>query len=125
MAKGKKKKAEQEQPHSAWPHISVSEHPRALRSLRRLRGWAGLLTFGFVALLSHNAGVAPFEVGVRALVAGIGVYLAAWAAGVALWRQIVYAEAKGEAERRRSEREEQRRLEEEARAAAADAEAAA
>jgi type VI protein secretion system component VasK len=124
MARGKKKAAEQ--PHSAWPHISVSEHPRARRSLRRLRGWAGLLTFGFVALLSYRAGVAPFEVGVRALAAGIGVYLAAWAAGVALWRQIVYAEAKREAERRREEREEQLRVAEEAKAAAeAEAEAVA
>src|SRR5690242_4022670 len=115
MAKGKKKAVEQ--PHSPWPHISVSEHPRALRSLRALRGWAGLLTFGLVALLSYRAGVAPFEVGVRALAAGIGVYLAAWAAGVSLWRQIVYGEAKREAERRRAEREEQLRRQAEAQAA--------
>ena len=122
MAKGKKKKAAAtQQPHSPWPHISVSEHPRALASLRRLRGWAGLLTFVFVAYLSYRAGVAPFEIGVRALVAGIGVYLAAWAAGVSLWRQVVYAEAKREAERRRAEREEQLRLEEDARAAEAEA----
>ena len=123
MAKGRKKAVEQ--PHSAWPHVSVSEHPRARGSLRRLRGWAGLIAFGLVAYLSYNAGVPPFEVGVRALLTGIGVYLAAWAAGVALWRQIVYAEAKGEAERRRAEREEQHRLAEEARAAEERAEAVA
>lgn len=103
MAKGKKAAAQQ--PHSAWPHVSVSEHPRARQSLRALRGWAGLIAFGLVAFLSHRAGVDPFETGVRALAVGVFVFVAAWALGVSLWRQLVLAEARAEAQRRRAERE--------------------
>jgi hypothetical protein len=91
-------------PKSEWPHVSVSEHPRAARSVRSLKAWGGLLAFTLVGLVSWRAGVEPFEVGLRALGAGIVGYLAAWMIGVTLWQRIVLAEAKAEAERRRDER---------------------
>ena len=89
---------------SEWPAISVSAHPRAIRSIRRSKAWAGLIAFVLVGWLSHRAGVDDFGVGVRALLAGIVLYLVTWRAGVALWQQLVLHEAKAEAERRRDER---------------------
>jgi hypothetical protein len=101
--KGKKGKAAP--PKSEWPLISVAEHPRARTSIRRSKAWAGLLGFLIVAVLSWRAGVEPFEVGVRALIAGVGFYVATWMASVTLWQRIVLHEARSEAERRRDERE--------------------
>ena len=100
----KKKKGAASAAPSEWPLISVAQHPRATRSIRRSKAWAGLLALALVGLLSWRAGVPPFEVGVRALLAGIALYLVVWAAGVALWQRIVVQEAKAEAERRRDER---------------------
>jgi hypothetical protein len=101
--KGKKGKAAA--PRSEWPLISVAEHPRARRSIRRTKAWAALLGFAIVGVVSHRAGVDPFEVGVRALGAGILLYVVVWMGSVALWQRIVLQEAKSEAERRRDERE--------------------
>ena len=101
-AKPKKKKGDKDE--AKWPTISVASHPRAARSIATAKAWAGLLAFAIVALLSVRAGVEPFEAGLRALVAGIVLYLFAWRVGLALWQRIVYAEAKAEVERRREER---------------------
>ena len=106
--KDKPKKAKKGKPgadEANWPSISIASHPRAARSVRRTKAWAGLLGFLLVGVLSWRAGVDPFEVGIRALAAGIVLYLAAWGAGVALWQRLVYAEAKAEVQRRRDERD--------------------
>jgi hypothetical protein len=87
-----------------WPTISVAAHPRATRSIRQAKAWAGLIGFGLVALMSYRAGVATFEVGIRALVAGVVLYVLVWAASVALWQRLVLTEARQVAERRRDER---------------------
>ena len=87
-----------------WPLISVAEHPRARRSIRRTKAWAGLLGLVLVGFLSHRAGVEPFEAGIRALLAGVAFYVVTWMVSVALWQKIVLYEAKAEAERRRDER---------------------
>jgi hypothetical protein len=88
-----------------WPTISVSAHPRASRSIRRTKAWTGLIAFFLVGYVSHQAGVSDFEVGVRALIAGIFTYLVTWRLSVAFWQRLVLHEAKTEAERRRDERE--------------------
>jgi type VI protein secretion system component VasK len=100
--KGKKGKAAP--PKSEWPLISVAEHPRARRSIRRSKAWAALIAFVLVGYLSHRAGVEPFEVGIRALVAGVAAYVVVWAASVAVWQRLVLYEARTEAERRRDAR---------------------
>jgi hypothetical protein len=100
---------------------SVSAHPRARRSISRAKAWGALIAFGLVALLSYNAGVPVFEVGVRALAAGVAAYLIVWAGAVALWQRLIVHELKVETERRREEAEaeqERRRAEREAAAAA-------
>jgi type VI protein secretion system component VasK len=84
---------------------SVSAHPRAKRSITRAKAWGGLLVFASVALLSHRAGVTPFEVGVRALVAGIAAYLVVWFLAVLLWQRLVVHELKQEQERKQAELE--------------------
>lgn len=85
------------------PMITVSAHPRAQRSILRSKAYAGLVGFVLVAFFSHQAGVEPFEVGLRALLAGIVCYLAAWAAAVALWQKLVVAEAQAQADKIREE----------------------
>jgi hypothetical protein len=111
MAKKEKKATRgKDEPVSDWPVISVAAHPRAARTIRRSKAWAGLLAFALVGALSWRAGVEPFEAGVRALTAGIGLYLVTWMAGVALWRSLVVEEARQEGERRRAAIEEQLRL---------------
>lgn len=87
------------------PMITVSAHPRAQRSILRTKAYAGLIAFVLVAFFSYQAGVEPFEVGLRALIAGIVCYLAAWFFAVLLWRQLVVAEAQAEADRIREEHE--------------------
>ncbi len=105
MARGKKGKAEAAAPKS--PELpSVSAHPRARRSISRAKAWGALIAFGLVALLSSNAGVPAFEVGVRALAAGIAGYVVAWFAAVALWQRLVLQELKAETDRRRAAQEE-------------------
>lgn len=105
----KDKKRKGAAPESEWPLVSVAEHPRARASIRQAKSWAGLLGLLLVGWLSHRAGVDDFQVGVRALIAGIALYLATWAVSVRLWQQLVLHEAKQVAERRREEREEQLR----------------
>lgn len=103
---GKKGKARE----TDWPVISVSAHPRASNAIVKMKAWAGLIGFFGVGLLSYSAGVEPFESLVRALAAGIALYVIAWMAGVTLWRSLVVEEARQEGERRRQAIEEQLRL---------------
>jgi hypothetical protein len=103
--KGKKGKAQSE-----WPVISVSAHPRASNAIVKMKAWAGLIGFVGVGVLSYQAGVQPFESLVRALAAGIALYVIAWMAGVTLWRSLVVEEARQEGERRRAAMEEQLRV---------------
>src|SRR3712207_377751 len=104
--KGKKGKAQE----SEWPVISVSAHPRASNSIRLMKSWAGLLTFVLVGLLSYRAGVEPFEALVRALAAGVAIYVLTWMVAVTFWRSLVVEEARQEGERRRAAIEEQIRV---------------
>ena len=105
MAKKGKKKKGDEAAAPEQPELSVSASPKATRAVRRMKAWAALIGFFLVALLSWRAGVEPFEMGLRALAAGLVLYLVAWFAGIALWRQIVMHEAKTQIEKLKAERE--------------------
>jgi hypothetical protein len=72
--------------------LKLSEHPRAARHIRAAKGWGGLLGFAIVGMLSWQAGVPPFEVGVRALLAGVAGYVVAWTGAVHAWRHLAVAE---------------------------------
>ena len=104
--KGKGKQAEEQSPGS-----SISTHPRARNSVRQAKGWAGLAGFAIAALLSLQASVPLFQVGERALAAGVVGYMLAWWCSVLIWRHLIVAEqhaAIAELERRNSDAAEQR-----------------
>lgn len=71
---------------------SVANHPRAGAQIARTRAWGGLGGFALVAFLSWRAGAPLADALVRALAAGVAVYVAAWACAVAVWRHLVVAE---------------------------------
>ncbi len=73
---------------------SVAAHPRAARGVARAKGWGGLAGFvlgGYLSLPTNTLAAA----GLRALLAGVVCYVAAWAGAVFLWRRLVMLEIKG------------------------------
>jgi hypothetical protein len=80
--------------------IRLSAHPRAVRSVRRVRARAGLAALLLTLLLSLQADVPAWDATARALIAGIVVNFAAWAVAVTVWRQIMLAELHAQHERR-------------------------
>jgi hypothetical protein len=72
--------------------VSVVAHPRARRSIRRLRARAGLIGLVAVTVLSLRAGVPPFDAVLRGLAGGVAAHFVAWGAGVVAWRHLVMAE---------------------------------
>jgi hypothetical protein len=72
--------------------VRLSAYPRARRSIRRVRAWTGLLVLAVVAALSLRAGLPAFDAVARGLGAGIAAHFLAWAAAVAVWRQLTLAE---------------------------------
>jgi hypothetical protein len=104
-AKGKKGKG-------AEPTLgsSIATHPRARSSVRLAKAWTGIAGFVIAAALSLQASVPLFQVGVRALGAGLAGFLLAWWFSVLIWRQLIIAEQRAAIEvieRRRAEEAEQ------------------
>jgi uncharacterized membrane protein YccC len=87
----------------------LASHPRARAQIGLAKSWAGLIVFVAVTLLSRGAGVPWFDALLRGLGAGVVAYVVAWAAAVAVWRNIAKAELevmrRRVEERRRAERE--------------------
>jgi hypothetical protein len=79
--------------------ITVSAHPRAAYSIRRAKGFGGLLGLVLVAWLSWKAGALPVDAAMRGLMGGIAGYVAAWVIAVQVWRHLVIAEARAAAGR--------------------------
>jgi hypothetical protein len=85
---------------------SIAGHPRAKASIRHAKGWAGIVGFAVAALVSLQASVPLFQVGLRALGAGVIGYMLAWWVGVLVWRQLILAQQRAAyeiIERRRNE----------------------
>jgi hypothetical protein len=78
---------------------SVAAHPRASYQVRKAKGWGGMAGFGIAAYLSYKAGVPTFDLGLRAIIAGMVGYMLAWACAVTVWRQLVLAEMRAAVER--------------------------
>jgi hypothetical protein len=89
--------------------ISIPAHPRAQRSIRRIRARTALAAFVLVLFLSHRSGVPGQEAVMRALLAGLIGNLAGWGCALAVWRQLVLAEVRlvetARRERRRAQAE--------------------
>jgi hypothetical protein len=97
--KGKDKKDKAKKGGSEVAGASVANHPRARASVRRAKGWGGLIGFGIAAYLSLQAGVPTPDAGLRALGAGLVGYILGWACAVAVWRHLVVAEMRAAYER--------------------------
>lgn len=72
--------------------IRVGAHPRARRSIRRVRAQAGIAGFAVTLLLAHQAGVPAFEALLRALAGGMVAHFVTWAFAIALWRRLIVVE---------------------------------
>ena len=71
-----------------WPR---TRGPRA--AVARAKGWGGLVGFvlgGYLSLPTNTLAAA----GVRALMAGVVCYVAAWAGAVFLWRRLVISRSR-------------------------------
>jgi hypothetical protein len=101
MAKDKapKKAKKPKGPAVSATAISISAHPRAAYSIRRMKGFGGLFGLLLVGWLSYRAGALPVDAALRALAGGIVGYVACWMIGVQVWRHLVIAEARAAAER--------------------------
>jgi hypothetical protein len=78
----------------------VAEHPVAARQIARARAWGALIGFVLAYWLSRRAGLPFPESGARAIVGGLACRLVAWAAVVAVWRQLIPAQIAAAARRR-------------------------
>jgi hypothetical protein len=93
-AKSKKSKSSSDTakaPAGDGAHLTLAEHPRAAHGVAQAKAWGGLVGFalgGYMSLSTHTLA----DAGLRALAAGVGCYVAAWAIAVFLWRRLVVAE---------------------------------
>lgn len=122
--KSKKKGKGAEKPAEAGREgVRLSAHPRAMASIRRVRGWCGLIGFGLVTILSLRSGMLLPDAVLRGLAGGAVAHFAGWFVAIKLWRQVALAELDAARERHEARVQEvQRRASEEAAARlAADA----
>jgi hypothetical protein len=99
-AKQKKDKKKDKKPKKGEPPDdggsggpSVAAHPRAARSVERAKGWGALVGFllgGYLSLPTHTLA----DAGLRALIAGVVLYVATWAGSLFFWRRMVMLEIK-------------------------------
>ncbi len=90
-AKGKGKGAKDAASDADGP--SIAAHPRATRAVARAKGWGALVGFvlgGYLSLPTNTLAGA----GLRALLAGVTCWVAAWAGAVFVWRRLVMLEIK-------------------------------
>lgn len=87
-------KGKGKQPEAPEGAPAVIAHPRAMRSIARAKGWAGLLGFfvaGYMALPTSTLAGA----GLHALIGGVVSYVFVWGIAVFVWRRLVMLELKG------------------------------
>jgi hypothetical protein len=101
--------------------VRLSAHPRAMASIRRVRGWSGLIGFGLVTIVSLRGGLLLPDAVLRGLAGGLGAYFVGWFVAIKLWSHIALAELTAARERHEARVEEiKRRAAEEAAARLAD-----
>jgi hypothetical protein len=95
---------------AAAPGIAVANHPRARHQINLVKSYAGLAAFGLAGYFAWKGGAAYIDVATRALLWGVGTYIAVWAMAVQVWRQVAVAEvraAEKEWKRQKAEKDEQ------------------
>jgi hypothetical protein len=74
--------------------IAVANHPKASRQIAKLKSYAGLAAFAYAGYAAYQAGDQFADVAFRAVIWGIAVYIAVWAAAVHVWRHVAIAEVR-------------------------------
>jgi hypothetical protein len=82
-------------------YVRLSAHPRAQRSIARLKAFGGLAGFLVGFWIASKSGLPSWDVGVRALAGGIAGYVLVWVGAVQFWRQYALAEYRAAEKRRR------------------------
>jgi hypothetical protein len=73
--------------------ISLSDHPQAGGSIRRVKAWAGIAGFLVAALAGYGTGLPTSTLLLRALLFGLVGNCVGWAVSVAVWRRVLTAQA--------------------------------
>jgi ABC-type nickel/cobalt efflux system permease component RcnA len=90
--KSKKDKKKGGDAGSGVPVLRLADHPRAQRSIARVKSGVALVAFLFTIYHAHGGG-APLSTALQqGLIAGIGFYLVGWLGAVLVWRQLAQAE---------------------------------
>ncbi|MEN0012896.1 MAG: hypothetical protein AAGC46_06010 [Solirubrobacteraceae bacterium] len=92
MAKDPEPDADGDDEDTGSAKVHIAGHPRAMRSIARVRAWGALIGFGVALYFGHKAGLTFVELMVRAILIGAAGYLVAWAGAQGVWRQIIFAE---------------------------------
>jgi hypothetical protein len=74
--------------------VSLRDHPRARQSIQRSKAFGAMIGFFAVAATTYMKGATLDQVGMRALMGGIGGWMVAWAGAVAVWQQMLVGETK-------------------------------
>jgi hypothetical protein len=125
MSKKKNSKAAEAPAERGLEAVRLSAHPRAMASIRRVRGWCGLIGFGLVTILGLRSGLLLPDAVLRGLAAGAVAHFAGWFIAIKLWRQVALAELDAARERHEAKVEEIKRRAAEEAAARLAADAAA
>ncbi|MBJ7472422.1 MAG: hypothetical protein JHD16_14035 [Solirubrobacteraceae bacterium] len=72
--------------------VRLADHPRASRSIPRIRAWGAVIGFGVAAYFGDKAGLPFVDLVLRSILIGFATGLAVWAGAQAVWKQIVFAE---------------------------------
>jgi hypothetical protein len=107
--KKKNKKAGETPAEGGAKAVRLSAHPRAMASIRRVRGWCGLIGFGVVTILSLRSGLLLGDAVLRGLAGGAVAHFAGWFVAIKLWHQVALAELDAARERHEARVEEIRR----------------
>jgi len=105
--------------------VRLDAHPRARRSIARVKAIGGVIGFVIGLWLGARAGLPSWDTGVRALAGGVAGWLLVWLAAVQIWKQLILAEYRvAEAKREQARKTRQMYLEELAKQRAEQREAA-
>lgn len=72
--------------------VRLAEHPRASRSIARVRAWGAVIGFAVAAYFGNKAGLPFVDLVIRSILIGMATSLVVWAGAQAVWKQIVFAE---------------------------------
>ena len=74
------------------PAVRLADHPRAARSIPRVRSWAALIGFGVTVWVGQTMHLPFVELAIRAILIGMAAWVVGWLGAQAVWRQIIFAE---------------------------------